>query len=96
MNFKDLIKKIALIGEAVAVSSIPGASVIDSSAHAIINAKTGAEKEVAIFDTAMTSFEEIENFKPDLIADPVAFKDAVVNIHKYSLQLHNSLKPAIV
>lgn len=92
MNFKDLVKKIALIGEAVAVSTVPGAAAVDNAAHSIISAKTTTEKEQAIFDTAIASLDEIATFDPSLIADESSFKDAVINLHKYSVQLKNSLK----
>lgn len=92
MNFKNLIKKIALIGEAVAVSTIPGASAIDTAAHSIVNAKTVEDRELAIFNTAIASLDEIEAFNPDLIENEALFKDALINLHRYSIQLKLSLK----
>lgn len=92
MAFTNLLKKIGLIGEAVAVATIPGANIVDAAAHSIITAKTTTEKEQAIFNTALASLDEIERFDPALIDDEASFKDAVINLHKYSVQLKNSLK----
>lgn len=92
MTFKDLLGKIGLVAEAVAVSTIPGASGVDTAVHSIITAKTTTEKEQAIFDSALASLDTFEAFDPSLIADEPSFKDAIINLHKYSIQLKNSLK----
>lgn len=92
MTFGDLLKKIGLVAEAVAVSTVPGAQTIDAGVHAIVNAKTTSDREQAIFTTALAGVDELSNFDISLFSDQDAAKKLIVQIHDDAIQLKGLIK----
>lgn len=86
------VKAILGLAENIAVATVPGAAGIDKAAHEVIDAKSGADKENAIFDSFMASVDTLEVFKPELIANDDEFKAAVIDMHHAIDRMKASLK----
>lgn len=57
----NILKKILIAGEAMAVALVPSVAAVDAAARGIVKASTGEEKGEAVFQTGVAALSLIEN-----------------------------------
>lgn len=83
-----ILKGILMVGEAVAVQTVPGAQAVDSGVRAIVS----GNRDEGILDTAEGAIKLIENFKEADIADEQLFRAGVADLEAGFHKIKNSLK----
>lgn len=90
--WKAVLLGIGHVAEPVAAEVVPGGQVIDGAVHAIIDAKTGADKEQAILLSISAGLATMEAIKPDMIADPILFNKGIVDAHNAFDEISKAIK----
>lgn len=77
------------VAEAVAISTVPGAAVVDKVVHDAIDHKVTASE---VPDLAQAVIQVVESFKGADIADEIKFRAAVADLESAFKLLAESLK----
>lgn len=86
----NILKAILQVGEAVAVKAVPGASLVDSAVHGIVDHSTSVDD--SILDAAEGAIQVIEGIKGADIADEVKFRAGIATLEAGFKLVKESLK----
>lgn len=87
MNIKNLLKGL----ESFAIATVPGAAGIDAAVHAIVSAKGGEEKEVAVVQTLLAGVQLAEALGKEFAEEPM-FQSGILQIQSGIIMIMQAVK----